>query len=299
MPTSIGAPDSTVRLIVKPLNQEDFAPFGRVIQNPTLNRSAQAPAASRNGRSFGTDPEVVNQGTALKYKDVTEMINLYQRAPSQRSGRAVMNLFVCTPPPLAAVEVRGEETPGRPEARWSVKVLERHPFTTQTFIPLGLAPADHESRYLVIVAPSLPPSRNQAPRPPPFPRAEPRRRQSLKELLLLARPPPFPENPTKRAKMPSKTSCLAGSGLPDLQKLRAFIADGSQAVTYAAGVWHSPMMVLGTAQVAFVVVQFTNGVGLEDCQAVEISAKENGQGVFVELPPTSSSLHLSNLKAKL
>ena len=37
----------------------------------------------------------------------------------------------------------------------AVKILERHPFTTQTFCPLGVAADDSETYFLVIVAPSL------------------------------------------------------------------------------------------------------------------------------------------------
>lgn len=35
-----------------------------------------------------------------------------------------------------------------------VRVLERHPFTTQSLIPLGLAASDASARYLVVVAPT-------------------------------------------------------------------------------------------------------------------------------------------------
>ena len=40
-----------------------------------------------------------------------------------------------------------------------VDILERHPFTTQTFIPLGLSHSDELTNYIVIVAPSLPTNR--------------------------------------------------------------------------------------------------------------------------------------------
>ena len=85
--------------------------------------------------------------------------------------------------------------------RFAVEILERHPFTTQTFCPLGLASGSTETYYLVIVAPSL-------------------------------------ENPIQTGE--------GGSRLerpPDLNKLRAFIAHGGQAVTYAPGTWHAPMVV--------------------------------------------------------
>lgn len=47
------------------------------------------------------------------------------------------------------------------------------------------------------------------------------------------------------------------------------MANGSQAVTYGAGTWHAPMVVVGEKPIGFVVVQFANGVGIEDCQEVD------------------------------
>ena len=42
-----------------------------------------------------------------------------------------------------------------PGNRFAVKILERHPFTTQTFCPLGLENESTETYFLVIVAPSM------------------------------------------------------------------------------------------------------------------------------------------------
>lgn len=63
---------------------------------------------------------------------------------------------------------------------------------------------------------------------------------------------------------------LPGAGLPDLTRARAFVATAEQAVTYGAGTWHAPMVALGEPGTAldFVVVQFANGVDVEDCQLV-------------------------------
>ncbi|KAI9779762.1 MAG: Ureidoglycolate lyase [Peltula sp. TS41687] len=288
-----------IRLHLKPLNQADFTPFGTVIQNPSPGKLIQqsvSTAQSHNIKTTSPSPEVVNQGTALKFSNVTEMVNLYTQAPSRKGGRAVMNMFICTPRSLIPDDE--EKAPGGEKCLLSLNILERHPFTTQTFIPLGLTPLEHTTRYLVIVAPSLPPSpRKQRVRPPPFPKAQPRsRRRSISDVL----PPPFPENDSKAvnvdAAAASKQSRLPASGLPDLQNLRAFVADGSQAVTYGAGVWHAPMVVLGTEPVEFVVVQYANGVAREDCQEVEVD-----QRVFVVVPSSDGSVELDQppLKAKL
>lgn len=35
------------------------------------------------------------------------------------------------------------------------------------------------------------------------------------------------------------------SGKPDVSTLKAFTCKGNQAVTYGAGIWHAPMIILG------------------------------------------------------
>jgi len=67
-------------------------------------------------------------------------------------------------------------------------------------------------------------------------------------------------------------------GPPDLQELRAFVAHGNQGITYGAGTWHAPMVVLGEREVEFVVLVHENGVGSDDCQEVVV-----GEGVDVEV----------------
>lgn len=69
---------------------------------------------------------------------------------------------------------------------------------------------------------------------------------------------------------------------PDLENLRAFIARGGQAVTYGAGTWHAPMVVLGSRRVDFVVAQYVNGVDDEDCQEAAFT-----DGIVVDLKSLS------------
>lgn len=216
----------------EPLTKEEFAPFGTVISNPR-NPSAAISA---------------NQGSALKYIDVSPLLDFYAQAPSRVPSKAAMNMFVCSP------RILSSSASGKSK-EFKVEILERHPFTTQTFSPLGLA-KDDATKFLVIVAPSLPLSERD---------------------IGLAVPR---SSGTTNVKLP-------GRGLPDLTKLKAFLADGSQAVTYGAGTWHAPMVVLGKTDVAFVVSQFVNGVGEEDCQEVVWHGKkavrvgiEFGEGMF-------------------
>lgn len=94
-------------------------------------------------------------------------------------------------------------------------MLEKHPYTRQAFIPLGVSPGAESPHYVVIVAPD------------------------------------------------------DGKGKPDWTSLRAFLADGSQGIAYGAGIWHSPMVVVGNGAIEFVCLVWENGVDDED--TVEVS----------------------------
>ncbi|KAN0114858.1 ureidoglycolate hydrolase [Hyaloscypha variabilis] len=224
------------------LSQRTFADFGTVVENP-----APGLIPSLDISSLPANAVQANQGSALKYLDVTHMVDLYRSAPSHEPAKAVMNMFVCAPRPLLPIRQAG--TAGD----FPVKILERHPFTSQTFIPLGISPSEaHKARYLVIVAPSSLPS-------------------SLDEGL------PVP-------KATDTSGPLPGRGLPDLKNIRAFMANVSQAVTYGAGTWHAPMVVVGQHPIDFVVVQFVNGVAVEDCQEWDLEERERVL-VAVTKPP--------------
>jgi ureidoglycolate lyase len=239
MPLAIQAPNGAVLLEPKTLVQDTFHPFGTVIENP-----APSLLPSPHLQDLPTSAVMANQGSALKYMNVTNMKNLYDSAPSQETAIAVMNMFVCGPRPLC------RSRKSTLDGTFSVEILERHPFTSQTFIPLGLSPSEaKQARYLVIVAPTLPPSKTDENLPVPSAKDSP------------------------------------GRGLPDLTRMKAFIAKGSHAVTYGAGTWHAPMVVVGRKPIDFVVVQFSNGVALEDCQEVEWKTRE-GDEVMVAVPAT-------------
>ncbi|KAK3937406.1 ureidoglycolate hydrolase [Diplogelasinospora grovesii] len=244
-PLTIKLDGQAITVNAVPLNQAAFAPFGDVIENP---RPDLHPSTAGASSALPSNAVVANQGSAIKYQHVSRMRNLYEQAPSGQPGAAIMSMFVC-----AARQLRGSE-PERAET-FSVEVLERHPYTTQTFIPLT---GDASKRYLVIVAPSLPPSMADQDLPTP------------------------------------DATGLPGRGLPDLRGLRAFVATAQQAVTYGAGTWHAPMVALGPRGTAidFVVVQFANGVGVEDCQEVYFTPSSSspsekrtaGGGVVVNVP---------------
>ncbi|CAI4212263.1 unnamed protein product [Parascedosporium putredinis] len=276
--------------------QVSIGRFSLTVPAQPLTASAFAP--------FGDlpfDAVSANQGTAIKYQHVSRPRNLYAQAPSAVPAEMVINMFEAASsrgtrtgearehrradpdrrlPGVLHEDVRAEDIPSdddqslieelaspppaptppsphQPRAlsladarahQFPVTILERHPYTSQTFIPLS-SPR-RRAAYLVIVAPTI------------------------------SNTPDYPAMPTPRGRG------LPGPGLPDLRRLRAFVASGDQAVTYGAGTWHAPMVVLGRAEdkVDFVVVQFANGVGREDCQEVVLQSEApEGGGVHVEI----------------
>ncbi|SPO01587.1 related to DAL3 - ureidoglycolate hydrolase [Cephalotrichum gorgonifer] len=270
MPLQISIGHLSLTIPAKPLTPSAFSPYGDVIQNPRSN--LLPPATQSTLSSLPFDPVSANQGSAIKYQHVSRPRDLYSQAPSRIPSQPAMNMFVCRERPLIPAHELKLRTDGdnhlsaqtssdvdltdsdagflrdlnqsRKSSYFNVSILERHPFTTQTFIPIT-----PEARYLVIVAPSLP-------------------------------SPSYPALPT-----PSRGSDLPGPGLPDISRMEAFVATGGQAVTYGAGTWHAPMVVLeGRGEkVDFVVVQFQNGVPREDCQEVVLQSEDAEAGVLVEV----------------
>ncbi|KAH7149428.1 ureidoglycolate hydrolase [Dactylonectria estremocensis] len=207
-----------VQITAEPLTHEAFASFGDVVTNPRPNLHPTTYASQ--GGQLPYNGISANQGTAIQYRNVSRPQNLYAQAPSG-DGQLIMSQFVCGTRQLAA-------TSNPSQSEFTIGILERHPFTSQTFTPL----ASTASIYLVIVAPSLP--------------------SGLSDEGLLV--------PTGKG--------LPGRGLPDLRGLKAFVATSKQAVTYGAGTWHAPMVTLGEPQTSldFLVIQFSSGIAVEDCQ---------------------------------
>jgi ureidoglycolate lyase len=91
----------------EPLTPEAFAPFGEVI------------AAGAGERLL------INDGTTERFNDLAEI------DVSTQGGRPIINIFRAQPRTLPL----------------SIRMVERHPLGSQTFVPLGPAP------FLVLVAP--------------------------------------------------------------------------------------------------------------------------------------------------
>lgn len=304
MPTSMPSP--SIRVPIELLTPTAFHQFGTVIENPATSTSTKLPIPQRI-----PPPDAVsaNQGFATKYLDVTHMSNLYSLAPSKKPAKAVMNMFVCSPRNL-----RSHEPSMSMPSSWGdldfdddedgngslakqlldILILERHPFTTQTFIPMGLSQQDRHTQYLVIVAPTLPASasKRHTGRPPPYPTPQPQRSKSIRDIFARARPRPYSVDAAPPSSQFSRLNPSArpkGPGLPDLRNLRAFVASGSQAVTYGVGTWHAPMIVIGDRPIDFVVVQFANEVGIEDCQEIILKPKSPSSEGIVVMVDTDSA----------
>ena len=229
--------DINVHVTAQPLTQGAFEQFGDVINNP---RPDVLPTSyAEHATSLPSNAVTANQGYAIQYRNVSRIKNLYEQSPSGKAQPAV-RMFVCSSRPIMTAA-------GAKHPEFTVQYLERHPYTTQTFAPV----ASTASAYLVIVAPSLPPSSQDQDLPCPSGQG------------------------------------LPGRGLPDLKNIKAFIATRSQAVTYGAGTWHAPMVVLGApgTTLDFVVSQSMSGVAIEDCQLLEFESKGRSEpGIRVQLP---------------
>ncbi|CAK7268352.1 hypothetical protein SEPCBS57363_003050 [Sporothrix epigloea] len=244
---------AALRLTVpaEPLTADAFAPFGDVIENPRPDvHPSQFAAAFGSLKPAAAakihNPVSANQGSATKYQHVSKLADRYAsgRAPSGEASEPLASMFVC-----AARTLINDPTGSAGSGLFPVTILERHPYTTQTFVPLSTQSAT-DTRYLVIVAPNL-----------------------------------------DDAEIPAGMST---TNPPNVQRLRAFVARGDQAVTYGAATWHAPMAALGMADTAlpFFVFQFANGVGPEDCQEVVLDSgpdSTEGMSVAVRVPPVSES----------
>jgi ureidoglycolate lyase len=155
-------------LVATPIDPERYAPFGAVVR-------AGDPGSARSA----------NHGTAEAWDELATLVN------AREGARATASLFRCRP--LAEPTLR---------VRW----LERHPGSTQMFVPM------RAERYLVVVA--------------------------------------------------------RGDREPDLSTLAAFVVEGAQAITYAPGTWHHPMVALG-AEADFVNVIHVDGTAA-DCEEREL-----------------------------
>lgn len=177
-----------------PLTPEGFSAYGGVI---SVNEQLKKVSASK-----------ANYGTAIKLHKVAPVDSYFENAPSGQRPTTNLNVFRCAAP-KRLITKRGLFK------AYKSTVLERHPFSTQAFIPMGQNP--NKASYLVIV---------------------------------------------------SKSDESTEQKLPDPKTLKAFICRGNQSITYGAGTWHAPMVVIDeeVPYIDFAVLINENGVEEEDCQ---------------------------------
>ncbi len=105
-----------------PLTTEGFKSYGGVIDGPSSNNPDK-------WKEF----KIVNQGTAKKYLNLAQILNNY---PSEAGAKTNIHVYRCDP---------AKQLP------FEVKLLERHRFTTQAFIPM-VPIGGKQQGYLVVVA---------------------------------------------------------------------------------------------------------------------------------------------------
>lgn len=232
----------SITLVPEPLTPDNFAQFGTAICSP-LSRDLNIAPQPLSLPPHHPSPVLANQNSALKYSPISPLFDRYNACPSGKASFARMSMFCCFPRQLRTITT-GRQQPDKEV--FDVRILERHPFTNQTFIPIDLSSHSRkgddndEPVFLVIVAPTRKGETITA-------------KTGTGEIVTIPDP-------------------------PDLKNVKAFVARGGQAVTYGVGTWHAPMVVLGRRRVDFVVMQFMNGVSDEDCQEAAF-----GEGVVVDL----------------
>jgi allantoicase len=118
------------------LTAEAFAPFGQVVQA----------YSDPHGVPSGTKITSANQGSASKFH---KLALLKQSYPEDKGATAGLSIYRCKPLPALPGDI------------WEIKLLERHPYTNQAFVPMSGQPTGVEggdvlktfgTSYLVIVA---------------------------------------------------------------------------------------------------------------------------------------------------
>ncbi|KAG6867824.1 hypothetical protein C0993_010583 [Termitomyces sp. T159_Od127] len=123
---------STKIVPVLPLTPEGFAPFGKVIQGYTDLHAVPK----------GTKVTPANAGSAHKFHKLSLIESCY---PAEAGASSAISLYRCQP----CQDITND-------GYLEFKVLERHPFSNQAFIPMGSGTGegitDPGLKYLVVVA---------------------------------------------------------------------------------------------------------------------------------------------------
>lgn len=142
MPLATYSTSDLAHVIAQPLTPEAFAPYGGVISADHQIKNVLSSAA--------------NYGTAVKIHKVAPIVNGFAKCPSQQPATARWNIFRCSAPKHLIKSAGLKHT-------YTAKVLERHPYSTQTFVPMGQS--REKDSFLVIVAKSDPSQPQSLPDP--------------------------------------------------------------------------------------------------------------------------------------
>jgi len=137
---------SLTSLRLTPLTPQSFHGFGKVVVNPTDDPSSWPKDAV-------PDHEVVNQGTAEMHWNIADLTNNYVgNSPHGADAKPYVQMFVCSP---RKVEITPATEDSEARFTFSIPLFERHRWTAQTFLPLGVDKKDPRKKFLVVVAPYL------------------------------------------------------------------------------------------------------------------------------------------------
>lgn len=119
-------------LIAEPLTIESFAPYGS-----TISPDEEVSKLDESAKN-------ANQGTAIKLMKKSQVENpLVQHTPN-------WNMFRCFTQPHLKTPLHTNEHKNASTISHSIRVLEKHPYSSQTFLPMGCS--SEEFGYLVVVA---------------------------------------------------------------------------------------------------------------------------------------------------
>lgn len=254
-------PQSHILVRPEPLTPSAFAQFGRVVTSPLPSTVTSYPSTIPQPPYPAHQPLPIpaNQTTALKTSPISPLINNYPSANNStrrvNPGTGLMSIFSSFP--RQNTYLNTSKSTNRQSLKLKVGILERHPFTTQTFCPFNYSEAAETNTTSTSTASSSTSTQSST-----VGNNDSDTRSYM--LILVA---PTLASPTSKPPNP-----------PSLPHLRAFIAplndptSPTPAVTYASGTWHAPMIVLGPRRVDFLVTQFANGVAEDDCQEVLVGS---------------------------
>jgi allantoicase len=131
-PAAESSSSGVPKVLAVPLTPDAFSAYGSVIQSYPDQRSARKDVVIKP----------VNFGTAFKFNHLAPVTFVPPASRPDLANRGQVNfcVFRCD----AQDGVKGSASG---QAQWPVKVLERHEFSSQAFVPMG----NGGSRYLVIV----------------------------------------------------------------------------------------------------------------------------------------------------